>query len=56
MYTVGTREDSTVHPHLSGVNDTILFGYKADHFPFNVQQNIYEYHYLGVWLSEDLDE
>ena len=55
MYTVGTREDGTVHPHLFGVNDTILFGYKADYF-FNVQQNIYEYHYLGVWLSEDLDK
>jgi len=22
--------------------------YKADYFPFNAQQNVYEYHYLGV--------
>ena len=24
----------------------MLFVHKAEHFPFNAQQNIYEYHYL----------
>ena len=24
-----------------------------DYFPFNVQQNVYEYYYFGVWISED---
>ena len=25
----------------------------TDYFPFNAQQNIYEYHYLGVQIIED---
>ena len=28
------------------ISETILFVYKADHFPFNAQHNTYEYHYL----------
>ena len=27
----------------------------AEHFPFSAQQNIYEYHYFGVQISEYLD-
>ena len=31
------------------VSETTLFVYKGEHFPFNAQQNIYEYHYLWVF-------
>ena len=29
------------------ISETIQFVYKAEHFPFNAQQDIYEYHYFG---------
>ena len=28
-------------------SEAMLFVCKAEHFPFNAQQNIYEYHYFG---------
>ena len=30
------------------ISETTLFDHKADYFPFNAQQNFYEYHYLGA--------
>ena len=37
------------------ISTTVLFVYEAEHFPFNAQQNIYEYYYFGVRLSKYYD-
>ena len=37
-------------------SETMLFVYKAEYFPFSAQQNIYEYHYCGVPITEDSDK
>ena len=31
--------------------NSILSVYKTEYFPFNVQQNIYEYPYFGGWIQ-----
>ena len=36
------------------INETMLIVYITEHFPFNAQQNVCEYHYLGVWISENI--
>ena len=38
------------------MSKTILFVYKAEYFPFNAQQNIYEYHYFGCSDKWSLDK
>ena len=44
QYTGITNYPNMLGPRDVQITETILFVYKAEHFPFNAQQNIYEYH------------
>ena len=39
-----TNYPNVLGPRGVQITETIQFVYKAEHFPFNAQQNIYEYH------------
>ena len=47
LSTVGSHSSKHAGTKGCSISETILFVYKTEHFPFNAQQNIYEYHYMG---------
>ena len=47
IYTITVTYPNILGPRGVQISETIQFVYEAERFPFNAQQNVYEYHYFG---------